>query len=266
MKKLMLALAALAGIATATLSAVEYSYSDVMKNVSTPLYNNRTVFDQNVVKGALDYLGTVEAKNDGQRLSIVRYKVMAYDQTTGADRTLEGLKKYADGLLAEVKFEKALTPSQYVSLFSLWWRSKETDFAEAVYNFMKATPGAEKFADMGIWAAATGHYEEAYQIYFNSKQPYAAVRAMNIATYKLGDAVKAFEAAKVILVSKANAQEVKQVVTYLSNNIVGRDEIKAEEVKAFLQNLNRKYTARLSEDSATWEPIISQIRTILEAY
>ena len=165
-----------------------------------------------------------------------------------------------------MKFEKALTPSQYVSLFSLWWRSKETDFAEAVYNFMKATPGAEKFADMGIWAAATGHYEEAYQIYFNSKQPYAAVRAMNIATYKLGDAVKAFEAAKVILVSKANAQEVKQVVTYLSNNIVGRDEIKAEEVKAFLQNLNRKYTTRLSEDSATWEPIISQIRTILEAY
>lgn len=191
---------------------------------------------------------------------------MAYDQTTGADRTLEGLKKYADGLLAEVKFEKALTPAQYVSLFSLWWRQYEGEFAEAVYNFMKATPGAEKFADMGIWAAATGHYEEAYQIYFNSKQPYAAVRAMNIATYKLGDAVKAFEAAKVILVAKANAQQVKQVVTYLSNNIVGRDEIKAEEVKAFLQNLNRKYTARLSEDSATWEPIISQIRTILEAY
>lgn len=266
MKKLMLAFAALTGIATVTASAAEYNWQDVRDNVSTPLYQNRTAMDQNVVRSALEHLGTIEAVNDGQKLSVIRYKIIAYDQTDGADRSFAGLKKHADGLIAGTKFEKALTGAQYVSLFSIWWRQKEPDFAQDVYNFMKGTAGAEKFADMGLWAAAVGRYEEAYNIYYNSRKGYAAVRAMNIAISRLNDPAKAFAAAKVIATTDCSAREVRQVLNVVTSKLTGDDSVKADEMKKFLQNLNRRYTAKLSEDEKTWEPVISQIRTLLEAY
>lgn len=266
MKKLMLAFAALTGIATVTATAAEYNLQDIRDNVSTPLYQNRTAMDQNVVRSALEHLGTIEAVNDGQKLGVLRYKVIAYDQTTGADRTVAGLKKYADSLIAETKFDKPLTGAQYVSIFSLWWRSQEPEFAQGVYELMKSTPGAEKFSDMGIWAAATGRYEEAYNIYYNSRKAYAAVRAMGIAVNRLNDPAKAFAAAKVIATTDCSAKEVRQVLNTVTSKLTGDDSVKAEEMKKFLQNLNRRYTAKLSEDEKTWEPVISQIRTLLEAY
>lgn len=39
MKKIMLALAALAGVATVTATAAEYNWKDLRDNVSTPLYH-----------------------------------------------------------------------------------------------------------------------------------------------------------------------------------------------------------------------------------
>lgn len=266
MKKIMLALAALTGIAAATATAAEYSWKDVQANVSTPLYQNRAALDQNVVKTSLAYLNTLETPLDWQKLGALRYKVIAYDQTTGADRTVAGLKKYADSLIAETKFDKPLTGAQYVSIFSLWWRSQEPEFAQAVYDLMKATPGAEKFADMGLWAAATGRYEEAYNIYVNSKQGYAVARAVNIAMTRLNDPAKAFAAAKIIATTNCNAAIVRQVLNVVVNKLTGDETIKAAEMKAFLQNLNRRYTAKLAEDEKTWEPVISQVRTLLEAY
>ena len=38
------------------------------------------------------------------------------------------------------------------------------------------------------------------------------------------------------------------------------------EMKSFLKNVNRKYTAYLPGDPQTWEPIISQVRNLLDAY
>lgn len=266
MKKIMLALAALAGVATVTATAAEYNWKDLRDNVSTPLYQNRTALDQEVVSSALEHLDTIDCINDAQKLGVIHYRVIAYDQTTGADRTVAGLKKYADGLIAEAKFEKPLTGAQYASIFSIWWRSREPEFAQEVYALMKATPGAEKFSDMGLWASAVGHYEEAYNIYVNSKQGYAAARAVNLAINRLNDPGKAFAAAKIVAASNCKASEVKQVLNIVVNKLTGDDTIKAADMKAFLQNLNRRYTAKLVEDEKTWEPIISQVRTLLEAY
>ena len=106
MRKLFLSLAALCGCVT--LSAIEYNAADLMKNVSTPLFQNRTAMNQETVKAATAYLDTVEAVSDAQKLNLLRYRVIAYDQTTGADRTLAGLKKYADSLIGNTKFERAL--------------------------------------------------------------------------------------------------------------------------------------------------------------
>lgn len=64
MRKLFLSLAALCGCAL--LSAIEYSAADLMKNVSTPLFQNRTAMNQDVVKTATAYLDTVEAKTDAR--------------------------------------------------------------------------------------------------------------------------------------------------------------------------------------------------------
>ena len=109
MRKLFLSIAALCGcVLTLSASAIEYNAADLMKNVSTPLFQNRTAMNQDVVKTATAYLDTVEAKTDAQKLNLLRYRVIAYDQTTGADRTLAGLKKYADSLIGNTKFERAL--------------------------------------------------------------------------------------------------------------------------------------------------------------
>lgn len=266
MKKLMLALAALAGIATITATAAEFNWKDLRDNVSTSLYQNRTALDQNVVSTALEYLDTIDCKNDDQKLGVIRYRVIAYDQTTGADRTVAGLKKYADGLIASAKFEKPLTGAQYASIFSIWWRQNESEFAQEVYALMKSTPGAEKFPDMGLWANAVGRYEEAFNIYVDSKKGFAAVRAANIAIHKLNDPAKAFAAAKIVAADNCQAAEVRQVLNIVVNKLTGDDAIKAADMKAFLQNLNRRYTAKLVEDEKTWEPVISQVRTLLEAY
>ena len=263
MSKLFLSLAAVCG-GVLTLSAIEYNAADLMKNVSTPLFQNRSAMNQDVVKTATAYLDTVEAKTDAQKLNLIRWRVIAYDQTTGADRTLAGLKKYADEILAKVKFEKTLTGSQYVSIFSLWWRENEPEFAKEAYDLIKSTPGAELFCDAGLWANAVGKYAEAYELYLASKT--WPQRAMSIALFKLSDPGKAFEAAKLITGKAYSAAIVKSVVQLTVSRLVGNDSINAAEMKTFLQNVNRKYSARLIDDKTTWEPIIAQIRTVLETY
>lgn len=263
MSKLFLSLATLCGCVL-TLSAIEYNAAELMKNVSTPLFQNRSAMNQETVKTALAYLDTVEAVSDAQKLNLIRYRVIAYDQTSGADRTLAGLKKYADALIENTRFEKVLTGAQYVGIFSLWWRRNEFDFAQEMYALIKATPGAEAFHDAGHWASAVGKYAESYELYLASKT--WPQRAMNIAFNKLNDPVKAFEAAKLITGKAYSAAIVKEVVRMTVSRLVGNDSVNAAEMKTFLQNVNRKYSARLIDDKTTWEPIIAQIRTVLETY
>ena len=250
MRKLFLSLAALCGCAL-SLSAIEYNAADLMKNVSTPLFQNRTAMNQETVKAATAYLDTVEAVSDAQKLNLLRYRVIAYDQTTGADRTLAGLKKYADS-------------AQYVGIFSIWWRQNEPEFAKEVYDLIKSTPGAESFGDAGLWANAIGKYEEAYDLYYATAG--WPDRAMHIAIYKLNDPVKALSAANLIVAKNYSVATVKTVIRMTVEKLCGNSAINAAEMKNFLQNVNRKYTARLAYDKPAWEPIIAQIRTILETY
>ena len=262
MRKLFLSLAALCGCVT--LSAIEYNAADLMKNVSTPLFQNRTAMNQETVKAATAYLDTVEAVSDAQKLNLLRYRVIAYDQTTGADRTLAGLKKYADSLIGKTTFKKALTGAQYVGIFSIWWRQNEFDFAQEMYALIKATPGAEAFIDAGVWAKAVGKYGEAYELFLATKA--WPQRAMEIALHRLNDPEKALTAATLICERTYSIEIVKSVVRMTVEKLCGNSAVNAAEMKAFLQNVNRKYTAKLASNKAAWAPVIAQIRTMLEAY
>ncbi len=262
MRKLFLSLAAICG--SLIVSAVDFGSAALAKNVYEPLFQNRSAMNQDVVKTATAYLDTVEAKTDAQKLKLLRYRVIAYDQTTGADRTLAGLKKYADSLIGKTTFKKALTGAQYVGLFSIWWRQKEFDFAQEMYALIKTTPGAEAFHDAGLWANAVGKYAEAYELYLASKT--WPQRAMDIALHRLNDPEKALTAATLICERTYSIEIVKSVVRMTVEKLCGNSAINAAEMKNFLQNVNRKYTARLAYDKPAWEPIIAQIRTMLEAY
>lgn len=263
MSKLFLSIAALCGCVL-PLSAVEFDSAALAKNVYEPLFQNRTAMNQETVKTAAAYLDTVEPKTDAEKIVLIRYRVMAQDQTTGADRSLTGLKKYADEILAKVQFEKTLTGTQYVSIFSLWWRQNEPEFAKGVYDLIKSTPGAESFGDAGLWANAIGKYDEAYDLYYATAG--WPDRAMHIAIYKLNDPVKALSAANLIVAKNYSVATVKTVIRMTVEKLCGNSAINAAEMKNFLQNVNRKYTARLAYDKPAWEPIIAQIRTILETY
>lgn len=263
MRKLFLSTAAFCGLATITATAAEYAWKEIQTNVRTPLYQNRTALDQSVVKAAKECLDNIDAINDWQKISVIRHKVIAYDQTAGSDRSLAGLQKYADGLIANAELEKSLTSVQYVSLFSIWWRQDEPEYAQAVYNLIKST-GAEAFLDSGFWANAIGRYAEAYDLYMASEV--WPQRAMSIAIHRLNDLPKAFAAAKKITGKTYDAKIVREVINMTISKLVGSDAMSAADMKAFLQNVNRKYSSQLIVDKPTWEPIIAQVRTMLETY
>lgn len=264
MRKLFLSLFILTGLWSFVTAAVEYNWQEIDAKVYRPLYNNRTALNQEVVQSAIDYLDAVEATNDGQKLSVIRYRVWAYDQTTGADRSLAGLRAFAEPLIAAANLDKTLTGAQVVSLYNVWYRKNEPDFAKSVYAFIKATPGAEEFVDSGLWAAALEKYDEAYSLYVETAA--WPQRAVEIAINKLNDPAKAFAAAKLLTGKTYKAEIVKPVIQQVVSKLVGNDAIPAAEMKTFLQNVNRKYSAQLIDDKATWEPIIAQIRTVLETY
>ena len=221
MSKLFLSLAAVCG--SLIVSAVDFDSAALAKNVYNPLFQNRTAMNQETVKSATAYLDTVEAKTDAQKIVLIRYRVMAQDQTSGADRSLAGLKKYADEILAKVKFEKTLTGAQYISIFSLWWRQNEPEFAKGMYDLIKATPGAESFGDAGLWAGAVGKYEEAYDLYYATAG--WPERAMHIASNKLNDPVKAFAAANLIVRENYSIGTVKTVIRMTVEKLCGNSAI-----------------------------------------
>lgn len=264
MRKLFLSLFILTGLWSFVTAAVEYNWQEIDAKVYRPLYNNRTALNQEVVQSAIDYLDAVEATNDGQKLDVIRCRVRAYDQTTGADRSLAGLRAFAEPLIAAAKLEKAPTGAQLASIFSIWYRRTDVEFAKEVYDFIKQTPGAEGYADSGLWANAVGKYDEAYSLYVETAA--WPQRAVEIALNKLNDPAKAFAAAKLLTGKTYKAEIVKPVIQQVVSKLVGNDAIPAAEMKTFLQNVNRKYSAQLIEDKATWEPIIAQIRTVLETY
>lgn len=264
MRKLFLSIAALCGLAAVNATAAEFVWKDFGDNVDRPLYQNRIKMEQSVVKAAQEYLDTLELTNDIHKLAVIKQRVRAYDQTTGVDRSLAALKNYADKLIAAETFDKPLTGAQYLSIFSIWWRQGEKQFAQDVYALMKATEGAETYADAGLWANAVEKYAEAYDLYIAASA--WPNRSMTIAINRLKDPAKAFAAAKQITNHTYSAAVVGSVITMTISKLAGNDAVPGSDMKAFLQNVNRKYSSQLIVDKATWEPIIAQVRTILETY
>lgn len=259
MKKVLLALAALTGLA-ATTFAVDFVWKDV-NETAAKVFKNRTVKDPAVVKEAEESLAAVVAKDDNEKLRLIQIKAWLYLQKTGST-DFNAVKTYVDQEIATAKLEKPLSGGRYVGLFNFWWDQKT--WGSAVYDLMKATPGYETFGDAGLWANAVGKYAEAYDLYMTTKG--WPQRAMGIALYKLDDPAKAFAAAKLITGRDYNIGIVKSVVQSVITKLVGNDAVRPDEMKAFLQNVNRKYSAKLIADKAAWEPVIAQIRTVLETY
>lgn len=59
---------------------------------------------------------------------------------------------------------------------------------------------------------------------------------------------------------------VTRVLNTVTNRLAGNEAVSAADMKAFYLNVNRKYSAMLLKDKAAWEPVIAQIRTMLETY
>lgn len=266
MGKLFLLMAALMG--GVAVQAVDFSNSAVWDNIKGCCV--RGVPEAATVQAASEYLDSVNVDTvtaDWQKRAMIRARVIVYSQTAGADASFAGLKAYADKLIAGAEFEKPLSVPEYLGLFNNWWRDKDIQYAKDFYAFMKATPGSEKFPDLGLWAAALGKYEEAYDIYFANKARFTITRMVRIALDHLDDPGKAFAAAKLIVAGKScTAPQVKEVMNLVARSLIGNDAIPEAEMKGFLKNVNRKYTAYLPGDPQTWESIISQVRNLLDAY
>ena len=82
----------------------------------------------------------------------------------------------------------------------------------------------------------------------------------------LHDLEKALTAATLICERTYSIEIVKSVVRMTVEKLCGNSAVNAAEMKTFLQNVNRKYSPQLINDKAAWEPIIAQVRTVLETY
>lgn len=266
MGKLFLMMAALMG--GVAVHAVDFNDSAVWDNIKGCCV--RGVPEAATVKAASEYLDSVDentVKADWQKRAMIRARVIVFSRTAGVDASFAGLKAYVDNLIAGMEFEKPLSVPGYFQFFNCWWRDKDLQYAKDFYAYMKATPGSEKFPDLGLWAAALGKYEEAYDVYFANKARFTIIRMVRIALDHLDDPGKAFAAAKLMVSGQScTAQQVKEVMNLVAQRLIGNDAIPEAEMKGFLKNVNRKYTAYLPGDPQTWEPIISQVRNLLDAY
>ena len=155
MGKLFFLMAALAGgIAD---HAVDFNDSAVWDNIKGCCV--RGVPEAATVKAASEYLDSVDentVKADWQKRAMIRARVIVFSRTAGVDASFAGLKAYVDNLIAGTEFEKPLSVPEYFQFFNCWWRNKDLQYAKDFYAYMKATPGSEKFPDLGLWAAALG--------------------------------------------------------------------------------------------------------------
>lgn len=257
----------LAALSVVTVNAIEFKTSEIFKNVHDVLVENRKTKDQSVVASVKEYLDSVEPKVDKQKRTVIKFKVWVYDQTKGSDTSFEGLSKYRDELIAKEKFEVAPTEAQKLEMLNIWYKAyngTDKDFVAKMYNAIKTTPNGHKFAEAGYYAYHTNNYLDAYNFYMEN-QVYPD-RCIGIAINNLKDTKKALDAAQIITKTNCNAKVVKRVVDYVINNFTTNDSVDQNEVKLFLQKVNRRYSRLMKEDEATWAPIIGDVRMTLAAY
>lgn len=245
--------------------AVEYNTVEIYTKVHDVLAQNREALDQSVVSSVKTYLDSIEVKNDAHRLSILGFKIWVYDQTKGSDRTFEGITKYRDQLLSKEKFDAAITDTDKVELLDLWYKAKtDKDYSKKMYNLIKNTSNGYKFTNAGFWAAMVGQYDDAYNFYMsNGAFP---DRCVDIAIKNLKDDKRALAAAQEITKKNWKAPVVQKVIKLVLNNLTTSDNLDQNDVKLFLQKVNKRYSRLMKEDEATWAPIIGDVRMTLAAY
>lgn len=246
-------------------SAVEFDYKEFNKNVYKRLVENKEKKDQTVIAEVNKYLESVETKNDAQKLTIIQFKVWAYDQTTGSDKSFEELKKYSTELLSKEKFEKQPTGAQTIRILDCWYKVKnDKAFCEAMYNAIKTTENGYMFTNSGFYAYNIGKYEDAYNFYMANKV--FPDRSVDVAVKHLKNPNKALVAANMITEKTYPVGVVTKVVTLVLENVVTSKQVNQEEVKLFLQNVNKRYSRLMKEDENSWAPVIGDVRMTLEAY
>ena len=257
----------LAALSVVTVNAIEYNGKEFSKNVQDVLATNSKTKDQSVVASVKKYLDSVEPKTDSQKRSVIQFKVWVYDQTKGSDTSFEGLSKYRDELIAKEKFEVAPTEAQKLEMLDIWYKaykSTDKDFVVKMYNAIKATPNGHKFSNAGFYAYHTNNYLDAYNFYMeNQVFPH---RSVMIAVKYLKDNKKVLDAAQVITKKNYDAKEVKPIVDCVINNLTTSDSVDQNEVKLFLQKVNKRYSRLMKEDEKAWAPIIGDVRMTLAAY
>lgn len=227
----------------------------------TALDANRDVLDPAVPARVLQFTDVAVPRNDSEKIRVISLRKSARVQTKGADMSWDAQKKFVDDQIAAAKLEKEVTVVQYLQLLYVWWyRGWDKEF----YSLIKTLPGAELWPDAGHVCENMGKYAEAYEYYKASA--YYPDRAARIAVKQLNEPVKGFEAAKLILTRTYNANCVGAVIEQIISGVVGNADIPTDEIKAFLQNANRKYSSMLIKDEEKWKPIITMIRTMLETY
>ena len=217
--------------------------------------------DAAALERAQTFVASAVPNDNGQRIRLVKIRSMIQFQTPGADRGWATHKKFVDDALGDVKFEGEIPAGDYLSCLYIWWYR---GWDNEIYSLMKTLDGHELWSDAGHVCDKLGKYEEAYNYYVSSAT--FPDRAVSIAATRLNDPARAFAAAKLILERTCSVNIVSAVITKTVSSLVGNPAIPAEEMKSFLTNANRKYSAKLIEDDAAWRPVITMIRTMLETY
>ena len=264
MNKVVLLVAVFASFICA--SAVEFDYKGLNENAYKRLIENKETKDQTVIAEVNKYLESVETKTDSQKLSVIRYKLFVYDQTKDVDNSFNGIKKHLEELLANAKLDNPVSDVKKLDMMSIWYKVLETDgkYTSSMYNAIKTTKNGTKFGDSGFWAYWAKQYEDAYTFYMETKV--YPERAVDVAVKHLKNHNKALVAANMITEKTYPVEVVNKIVTLVLDNVVTSKQVNQEEVKLFLQNVNKKYSRLMKEDEKAWAPIIGDVRMTLGAY
>lgn len=256
MKKLVLStllvLSAFIGV-----SAFDWSASSAVMNA----INTQFVTDAALIENAQAFVDAAQPTDDAQRYRVIRIRALIRFQKAAGNITFDDQKKFIDDQLSELKFDGEVKAQDYLDCLYIWWYR---GWDNEVYSLMKTLDGHEKWQDAGHVCDKLGKYEEAYNYYVESDT--FPDRAVSIAATRLNDPARAFAAAKLILERTYWASCVSSVISNTVSHLVGNPAIPADEMKTFLTNANRKYSAKLIEDDAAWRPVITMIRTMLETY
>ena len=133
-------------------SAVEYNFKELKENTYKRLIENREKNDQTVIAEVNKYLESVETRNDGQKLDVIKYKLFAYDQTKDVDNSFDGIKKYLEELLADAKLDNPVSDVKKLEMMSIWYKVLETDgkYTSSMYNAIKTTKNGTKSEILGF--------------------------------------------------------------------------------------------------------------------